>query len=103
MINVEKEQIDHIKKLRDSIIDNFTEYDVLIQHMDKIKDQFLTAWKQYEINKVSEQEFLETSTKFAKVLYFDGKKVEKFDQTHISLNSKLDDYWKIFDDLEEKS
>ena len=97
---VEKEKKDHIRKLCDAIGDNVTKHDVLIQHMDKIKDQFLTAWKQYEINEISEQEFLTTSKKFAKVLVSDGEKVTKLEQFSIPLHWKMN---MAFNDLEEKS
>ena len=106
MSDIEKLKEDKKKALAelDAAMDACSpEYGVIIQNERKTRTEFLSLWKDYKNNKVTEQEFLQISNKFAEILSANKEIRNRFRKITRPLYAKYRKTCKALYDFEEKS
>jgi hypothetical protein len=79
------------------------EWEIGEQNEEKIKTEFLSLWKDYKNNKVTKQEFLQISNKFAEILSANKEMHNRFREILRPAYAKYGKICKALYNLEEKS
>jgi len=79
------------------------EHSILSKTVSEMEIDFLTSWKNHKNQKITEQEFLQISNKFAQTLESQKQMTERFRKTLLPLQKEFKKICDSLHDLEEKS
>lgn len=74
----------------------------MMKKVDNIQDKFLTIWEQYTNQKTSEQEFLEVSKNFARILESHREMVDRIRRALHPISNKFEKICNTLENLEKK-
>jgi chemotaxis regulatin CheY-phosphate phosphatase CheZ len=89
-------------KLDDAMDKCMPEFDDMYDNVKKSTTEFLSLWKDYTNHKITEQEFLQITNKFAQIINDENEMYGRFTKILKPLETEFEKTCKILHDLESK-